>query len=108
MNLAAHLNKPLTIGKTTIDCRQVVLGLDRHGNQTCRVAAVSGVQQVDHRSERVRSFEAVLDEALVRGEVTLWPPRDTAQRHGMLAHKHLAESAGADGVVSGPIRDATV
>ena len=46
-----------------------------------------------------------MDESLLRGEVTSWPPCDAAQRHALLAHKHLAESVGADCVLSCPIRD---
>jgi multidrug efflux pump subunit AcrA (membrane-fusion protein) len=88
----------------SLGCQQVVLGLcgDR---RTCRVAAVSGAGHIDRRSDRVRALEAVCDEAVVRGELTVWPPRNEADRHAMMAHKHLAGAAAAGCVVSAPIID---
>lgn len=88
-----------------LDCDQVVLGLRRGTRHSCRVAAISGVSRIDHRSERVRALEAVLDEALVRDELTAWPPVDASDRHALLAHKRLAESVGVGCVISCPIRD---
>jgi len=86
-----------------LDCRQVVLGLTRDG-KTCRVVSVSGTSVVDRRSDRVCSFEAALDETVVRGQLTLWPPNDAGNRHSIMAHKNLADSVAA-AVVSSPIRD---
>jgi hypothetical protein len=88
-----------------LGCEQVVLGLCRGAKQTCRVAAISGVSRIDQRSERLRALEAVLDEALVRDELTTWPPTDASDRHAMLAHKRLAESVAVGCVISCPIRD---
>ncbi len=88
-----------------LGCEQVVLGLRRGAKQTCRVAAISGVSRIDHRSERLRALEAVLDEALVRDELTIWPPSDASDRQAMLAHKRLAESVAVGCVISCPIRD---
>ncbi len=86
------------------DCRQVVLGLSRDG-RSCRVAAISGNGQVDRRSDRVRTLEATLDEALVRDELSVWPPNEASDRHATMAHKRLAESIGTTSVVSSPIHD---
>jgi multidrug efflux pump subunit AcrA (membrane-fusion protein) len=88
----------------SLGCQQVVLGL-RHRRHTCRVAAMSGAGQIDRRSDRVRALEAVCDESAVRGALTVWPPGDDADRHAMLAHKHLAGTAAAGCVVSAPIVD---
>jgi multidrug efflux pump subunit AcrA (membrane-fusion protein) len=88
----------------SLGCQQVILGL-RHGRRTCRVAAISGVSQIDRRSDRVRTLEAVCDEAVVREALTTWPPSHDAERHALMAHKHLANAAAAGCVVSAPIID---
>jgi len=87
-----------------LECRQVVLGLSRDG-KSCRVVAMSGTGQVDRQSDRIRTIEAVFDEAVARGELSAWPPNDATNRHAVMAHKKLAETVTAAGVVSSPIRD---
>jgi len=87
-----------------LECRQVVLGLS-HNGKSCRAAAISGTNGIDRRSDRVCALEATLDESVVRGELTVWPPNDAGNRHAMMAHKKLAESVAAGSVVSSPIRD---
>lgn len=87
-----------------LECRQVVLGLSRNG-KSCRVAAISGTNGIDRRSNRVCAMEAALDEAGVRGELSVWPPNDAGNRQALMAHRKLAESTAARSVIGSPIRD---
>jgi len=87
-----------------LNCRCAAVGLRRGGSGRCRLRAISGVASVDKRSETARLFEAALDEALLRGDTTVWPPQDDQQRLGLLAHKGLCTTEGAATIISVPLR----
>ncbi len=91
--------------KIHLGCRQAVLGLCHKSTSSCKVHAISDLGKVDRNSDLVQSLEAALDESIVRGKVTMWPPENTLDRHAMLAHKRLLKSTAARNVVSSPIRD---
>ncbi len=88
-----------------LNCQQVVLGLCSRGTTHCRLVAVSGTARFDKRAEHIRMMEAVLDEALVRNELTIWPATDDGQRQGGLAHDKLLITTAAECLVSSPLRD---
>lgn len=87
-----------------LGCRQVAVGLCDRRHKHCRLRALSGVVRFDTHSTAVCAVQDALDEALVRGSSTAWPPTDAAQRHGALAHQKLISLMGAQCVVSLPLR----
>ena len=91
--------------RTHFDSQQVAIGLRRKAKGPCRLVAVSGVSHFDKAARSTRAIEAVLDEAILRNEVTVWPPIDEDQRHGALAHKNLYSASDLSCVVSTPLRD---
>jgi len=87
-----------------LKCHRVIFGLCRHG-RSCQVQTISELSEFDRRSNLVRAYEAVLDESVLRGGRSVWPPSEETDRHALLAHKRLANSAPSESVVSQPIRD---
>jgi RND family efflux transporter MFP subunit len=89
----------------SLGCRQVAVGLCDQRRKRCRVRGLSGAVRFDTHSGLVSAVQDALDEALVRGCLTCWPPADDTQRHGALAHQKLVSLLGAECVVSLPLRD---
>lgn len=89
--------------RSHLSCRRVMVGVRRDGKGRCRVAAISGVAQFEGRSEAAQTIEAAMEEAVLRGEVTAWPPLDDAHRHAALAHKNLCVREESSAVVSVPL-----
>jgi hypothetical protein len=87
-------------------CRHVALGVCGKHIESFRLLAVSGMATVDRRSESARDTEAVLAEAVLRGELTVWPLADGASRHATLAHQKLSARADTPVVISSPLRSA--
>jgi RND family efflux transporter MFP subunit len=85
-------------------CRQVALGVCGKHPESFHLLAVSGMATVDRRSESARDTEAVLAEAVLRGELTVWPLADGASRNATLAHQILSLHADAPVVISSPLR----
>jgi hypothetical protein len=48
-----------------LGCEQVAVGLRRRGRGRCRAAAVSGLADLDPRSDALRRLEAMMDEAVM-------------------------------------------
>jgi hypothetical protein len=89
------------LGKT-LGCDKVIVGR-RQTSGRVAVAAISGVARFDRRGEAVRLYEAALNEAVVRDDVTSFPA-EADQRHATLAHRKLAESARSPFVVTTPLK----
>ena len=87
-----------------LGCRQVAVGLCSGRRRRCRIHGLSGVVRFDSHSAFMRAVQDALEETLVRGQVTTWPPRDGAEKHGSLAHERLVSMLGADHVVSIPLQ----
>lgn len=87
-----------------LGCRRVALGVCGKHPETFRLLAVSGMAAIDRRSESARAIEAVLAEAVLRGEQTIWPTPDRASPYATLAHQKLSSQADAPVVVSSPLR----
>jgi multidrug resistance efflux pump len=71
----------------------------------CRLYAVTHLSRFDKQSELVGAIEAALNEAILRDAITVWPPQPDAERGADLAHRKLCSTAGAEAVVSSPLRD---
>ncbi len=85
-------------------CERVVVGM-KQGQHGCRVVAISGVAEVDDNADMTRKLKAVLDEAMVRDEVSAWPPLAGTTAHQLLAHKTLARRDAS--VISTPLKSPT-
>ncbi len=85
--------------------QQVVLGLNARSDRSCVVKAISNTDVIDRRSRLVERIEDTLNESIHRGCLSKWPTDDTANRHDLLVHKSLAETANVESVISSPIRD---
>jgi hypothetical protein len=83
----------------------VAVGMCRRDDGPCRLAALAGHAQFDRHCSRTRAFEAVFDEAILRGTLATWPAADAAPRHSTRALEHLSSITGAVTAVAGPIDD---
>jgi predicted metal-binding protein len=84
----------------------VFVGLCRVGSPACRLAAISGVATFHRDAEHVQAAQAVLQEAIARGETARWPVANVADGGGLMAHKQFAASRDSDStIVSSPLRD---
>lgn len=87
-----------------LGCRRVALGLCGKHPESFRLLAVSGAATIDRRSESARAIEAVLAEAVLHAELTVWPPADSASPYATLWHQKLSTQADSPVVVSSPLR----
>jgi hypothetical protein len=87
-----------------VGCRQVALGICGKHPESFHLLTVSGMATVDRRSENARDTEAVLAEAVLRGELTVWPLAVSVSRNATLAHQILSLHADAPVVISSPLR----
>ncbi len=87
-----------------LECEQAVVGLCK-SDGACYLEAVSGMPGFDRGSEFARTAEAVLEEALLRDEVTAWPSA-TGDSHATLAHQSLRALTDAACIVSAPLHNA--
>ncbi len=87
-----------------LECEQVALGVCGKTPETFRIVSISGNASVDRRSDLVRLVEATLAEAVLRDELTVWPPSNGTSSRAVLAHQRLAERLGVASIVSAPLR----
>jgi multidrug efflux pump subunit AcrA (membrane-fusion protein) len=85
--------------------QQVVVGRCHPGRSNCHVAAISGIDAFRRNSEEARTAEAALQESIIRGELSMWPPKDESSRFALKAHQRFARSAGVEAVVGHILRD---
>ncbi len=88
-----------------LGCGRVAVGLCESRRRRCRLRGLSGVVRFDVHSGLVHAVQDALNEALLRGCCTSWPPPDASQRHALLAHQKLVSLLGAQCVASLPLRD---
>lgn len=86
-----------------LEARQVCLGNLRGRGMGVQMRAISGLSEFDKRSDAVRLLIAAMDESLVRGEWTQWPPEGDDDRHATLAHRRLVETGVDPRVASVPL-----
>ena len=84
-------------------CEQVAIGLTSRDGSGAHLVAISGMAEFDRSSETVVAMQNALDEALIRDQITAWPPLQAKQRHATLAHRKLLETTKAEAVVSSPL-----
>jgi biotin carboxyl carrier protein len=89
-----------------VDCDRVALATcPRQGGRSV-LRAVSGAVKFDSHSPLVTAVESALDEAIVREELTVWPPESPAGRQAALAHHKLCTISDVSCVISCPLRNA--
>ena len=88
-----------------LSAEQVLVGLCRDGSPEGRLTAISGVLAFHPRAERAQAAQAVLQEAITRGEPACWPAADVSRSGGLLSHRQFAAAAGVAAIISGPLRD---
>jgi RND family efflux transporter MFP subunit len=92
-------------------CEQVLLGFNRTTGAGVEVKVMSGASDFDKNSESIGLMRGAMDESLVRGQLTTWPPLSASERHATLAHRKLIESTKHEAVVSVPlttVKDETI
>ena len=80
------------------------IGIAKEGG-TCRLVALSGVRQLDRKSERVRDLESALDESALR-ESTFVYRRGEQCHPPSLTTTRLARQLGCYWLFGAPLRDA--
>ncbi len=86
------------------ECHQVVLGIHRATRQAgCEVVAISGMADFEKNSAEILLLNAALDECLVRGQLTAWPPLNPLHRQATLAHRKLVGPGRDEAVLSFPL-----
>jgi biotin carboxyl carrier protein len=85
-------------------CDRVAIGFRRGEGGSCRLVAVSGIADLDPRSDVVRSMEAALNESVLRNTVTVWPPPDEQDRDAAISHRKLGSLMNSGGILSAPLR----
>ncbi len=88
-------------------CEQIIIGLCKRDGVGCQVIAVSDAQSVDANSERTRLAEAVMQEAIVRGDLSVWPPTGDDDRHALCAHRQFAEAVRSEAIAGTVLRSET-
>lgn len=83
----------------------IAIGLAKTTHSNCELKAISGVAGVDVQTSRSQALTAALDEILVHGEPTCWPPTDPLARHSLLTHRRLLDEGLCQSVLGMPIRD---
>ncbi len=89
--------------KTFFQCGKIALGLTPTEGTGARLVAMSDMAEFDRSSRTVTAFQYALDEAVVREQLTAWPPLDSQQRHATLAHRKLIEEIKIESVLSIPL-----
>lgn len=88
-----------------LGCRRVAVGVRPSGKGRCHLKAVSGIARFDKRSRSAHAIEAAMDEAVLHGDMTVWPPIDDEQQCGALAHKNLCALEDVSSALSMPLHD---
>ncbi|MEM9317161.1 MAG: efflux RND transporter periplasmic adaptor subunit, partial [Pseudomonadota bacterium] len=89
--------------KTLFACERVVIAAYHETLGKNEIRAISEMAQFDSKAETVEAMAAAMDEAVVRAEITVWPPLTPQQRHATLAHRRLAEVGREDAIVTTPL-----
>lgn len=87
----------------SLSCQRVAIGIRSAAGARCRLIALSDHAKFDGNASFVRTVEAALDEALLRGTLAVWPPEKEADRHAIRAQQKLGKDTGAQTVISAPL-----
>ena len=91
--------------QTYLGCDQVALGMT-HGKETqldCRLTAVSGVSEFDKRSQYTEQIESVMNEAVLRDQITTVSEDQKQSPDGTLAHDDLRRASRSGVLISAPL-----
>ncbi len=88
-----------------LGCERVALAMQSRWTRHCRLRAVSGLSKFDKRSSLVRAMEAAMDEAILADQTIVWTDNESHDALPCLAHRKFAAEAGADCIISGPLRN---
>lgn len=96
--------------QTFLDCDRVAIGVSRSAKSKCRLQAISGFSTFDKRSEAATQMEAAMQEAILFGDLILWPDSDadaerTPERIPAQAQRRAAEAMQAKAIISAPLYD---
>ncbi|PHS11804.1 MAG: hypothetical protein COA78_08935 [Blastopirellula sp.] len=91
--------------QTYLGVRQVTVGLCASNTRHCTVTAISGMNSINMRDNRVTMAQAVLQESIAVDEFAAWPVTENTRRAGLLAHKQYATEFGSNKLYSSPLRD---
>ena len=83
----------------------MVVGLCRKDSSRCHPEVISGFEAFHPHSDKARIAQAALQEAIARGDMSLWPAQDESSRFGLKAHEQFACSISAEFVVGSVLRD---
>jgi multidrug resistance efflux pump len=82
-------------------CEHVAVGVvSSKPRRRVRLRAISGRTSFDPGGETERAFQAAMEEALVRGQLTCWPPGLDTSHPGPPAHRTVADDLRTGHVVS--------
>jgi|GEM_PF-669755 len=95
--------------KRRFGCTRVSLGLAKGRTGFIKLAATSGVDEVDANAPAVEALEAAFEECAAQDSEVVYPPTpqtasDPAHRRVTIAHAHLSASFGPAAIVSLPLR----
>ena len=85
-------------------CDYVAVGLKPKGKPGCKLSAISSLADYDSNSRLTTMFRNCFDEAVVRGEYTVFPARETVNRGSTLSHKKLAGQLRCASAITMPLR----
>lgn len=89
--------------RSYLRCGRIVLGLTKSGKLDCKLAAVSGLSDFDQRSDFSERIESVLNEALLRDQITVVGTEKKHNDEGTRAHLDLQRSCKAGTLISAPL-----
>ncbi len=87
-----------------LGCDRVAIGLRRGRNDSCWLAAVSGVADLDPRSDAARSLEIELDESLSEEGVIGWPAQNDRDKAASPTRSRRGLPLNSPGMLSAPLR----
>ena len=87
-----------------LGCERVAVATVSPGNGKCTLRAVSGLADIDSRTEIIRSFASAMNESLNHSDLRIWT---SESKHSIVASplRKLALLTDSRAIVSGPIRD---
>lgn len=88
-----------------LDAERVVIGLCETSELDCKMAAVSGLSRFDKRAELTRLVEATMNEAVLRGSVTVLSDVDERFPEGSLAHQKMMKAISAQTLITSTLVD---
>ena len=88
-----------------LNADQVAIGYRQSEQHQLRLIAKSDVDRIDRLAEETRSLESVLQECLIREDISAWPPLAGNSRHALLAHQQFPKDYQHNSVISLPLRN---